>query len=202
VRKSRPTFLVIIVAIIFVVGLWLGNRLPGLFGSSKQIYSSVTLLEQVRTLSQLVTVEFNTATVVVAEDVKWYGESRVILQACGVVKAGIDLSQIRTNDIVVQTNQVIIRLPSAQITDCYLDDAQTKVIDRTTGLWRTFDKNLEQVTRKNAVDDIRRDARNRGILKKADEQARVLLANLFHQLGFTNIVFQPQITVPAPGQPQ
>jgi hypothetical protein len=39
-------------------------------------------------------------------------------------------------------------------------------------LLRSFDKDLEQNARKQAVEDINRAARNGGILKDADERAR------------------------------
>ena len=72
-------------------------------------------------------------------------------------------------------------MPPPRVTDAYLDEKQTRVIERTTGLLRVFDKDLEQTARQNAVDDIRRSARNSGILKDADERARSQLKNLFHQ---------------------
>ena len=76
-----------------------------------------------------------------------------------------------------------IKLPAAQIMDCYLDDKQTQVIERSTGLLRTFDKDLEQTARKIAVDDVRRGARAAGILKDADERAQAQVGKLFQQMG-------------------
>ncbi len=201
--KSRSTFLIVVIAAIFIVGVWLGNRLPGLlFGSSRKVYSSATLLQQVKPLAQLVTVQFTLQKYVEQADVKWYGENRVMLLAYGVVTAGIDLKQLQDKDIEVNGTNLIVHLPPAQIMDAHLDDSETRVIDRTTGVWRSPDKDLEQETRKIAVDDIRRDARNHGILKKADEQARALLANLFHQLGFTNIEFRPQLSLHLDAKPE
>lgn len=191
-RKSRSIFSIIAVAVIFIGGLWLGNRLPNGLNSTRKIYSSATLLQEIKPLSQLVTVQFIVQKYVEQVDAKWYGDNRVLLLAHGVVTAGIDLKQLRDKDIEVAGTNVIVHLPPAQILDAHLDDKETRVVDRTTGVWRTFDKDLEQETRKLAVDDIRRDARNHGILQKADEQARVLLANLFHQLGFTKIEFSSQ----------
>ncbi len=170
----------------------MGIKLPGIlpFHSSIRSYSTATLLQQVQTLSQLVTIKYVIERVEVLEDVKWYGENRVLLLAHGIVEAGIDLSRIQPKDIQVNENKVTIHLPPAQIMNAYLDDKQTKVIDRTTGLFRTFDKSLEQTSRQNAVDDIQRAARTSGILKDAEERAKGQLSNLFHQLGFTQIEFR------------
>jgi hypothetical protein len=139
----------------------------------------------VQTLSQLVTVKYVLEKVVVMEDVKWFGESRVLLVANGVVKAGVDFSLLKAEDVRVTDKTIALRLPAAQITDAYLDDRQTRVVERTTGLLRTFDKDLEQTARLMAVDDIRRGARSAGILKDADDRARAQVQNLFEQMGLT-----------------
>ncbi|MDB6125508.1 MAG: hypothetical protein JWQ71_4501, partial [Pedosphaera sp.] len=72
----------------------------------------------------------------------------------------------------------------------YLDDKQTQVVERKTGLLRAFDKDLEQNARRQAVDDLNRAARNSGILKDADERARLQLINLFRVLGYSEVEFR------------
>ena len=52
---------------------------------------------------------------------------------------------------------------------------------------RTFDKDLEQVARQNAVDDLGRSARTIGILKDAEDRARDQLQVLFLQMGFEKV---------------
>ncbi|MPN51458.1 hypothetical protein SDC9_199104 [bioreactor metagenome] len=64
------------------------------------------------------------------------------------------------------------------------------MVERTTGLLRVFDKDLEQTARQQAVDDIRRAARNAGIQKEADKRARLQLEVLFRQMGFTEVEFK------------
>ena len=63
------------------------------------------------------------------------------------------------------------------------------MIERTTGLLRYFDKDLEQKARKNAVEDIQHAARDGGILKDADVRARAQLTLLLKQLGFESVEF-------------
>ena len=107
----------------------------------------------------------------------------MLLVAHGIVKAGVDFDKVKLEDVQLAGKKVTIALPSAQITDCYLDDGQTQVVERTTGVLRSFDKDLEQTARKIAVDDIRRAARTAGILKDADERARAQLEKMFQQMG-------------------
>jgi hypothetical protein len=118
------------------------------------------------------------------------GDNKVMLLAQGVVKAGIDLKKITPADVAVSGRSLTITLPKPQITDAYLDDAQTKVLERTTGFLRSLDKDLEQTTRQYAVDDIRRAARESGILNDASERARTELRTFFQQAGFEPVEFR------------
>jgi hypothetical protein len=182
---------VLALAIMFGVGTFLGVLLPRVLGlgSGTRMYNTATLLRQVQTLSQLVTVQYVMEKVVVAEDVKWFGENRVLMVAHGIVKAGIDLSRLEPGDLKVSGKAIVIKLPPPQITDTYLDDKETRIIERSTGLLRAFDKDLEQSVRQNAVADINRAARNGGILKDAETRARAQLTNLFRQMGFEKVEF-------------
>lgn len=151
--------------------------------------NTASVVRQVQTLSDLVTVKYVMEKVVVLEDVKWYGENRVLMVAHGVVKAGLPLSEIQESDVKISGQRVEIRLPRARIFDAYLNDQQTQIIERSTGLLRQFDKDLEQTARKQAVDDIRRAARTSGILSDASERGRTQLELLLRQLGFNDVRF-------------
>lgn len=195
-KKQHVIAGAILLVMVLGVGLWLGSVMPSwlrILPSGGSPFGTSTVLRQVQTLSQLVTVKYVMEKVVVLEDVKWYpgGESRVLMLAHGIVKAGVDLGQIKPEDLSVTGKKVSIRLPPAQITDMYLDDRQTRIIERTTGLLRAFDKDLEQTARQHAVTDIRRAARTAGILKDADERAKAQLTSLFQQMGFEVVEFVP-----------
>ena len=191
---KRRALLAIAGLMLLCLGLWLGFYVPRLIGvvSTRRSYNTSTILQQVRTISELVTVQYVMEKVVILEDVKWIaglGESRVLLLAHGIVKAGVDLGQLGPNDITVSGNKITVKLPPTKITEAYLDETQTRVIERTTGLLRTFDKDLEQNARVQAVGDIRRGARTSGILKDADQRAQAQLTALFKQLGFEEVTF-------------
>ena len=192
--KLRLTMMALILVILFGFGLALGIFLPRLAGftGTPKGYNTVTVLQQVQALSELVTVQYVMEKVIVMEDVKWFGENRVLLVAHGIVKAGVDLSQLTPDDLQVSGKRIAVNLPPAQVLDAYLDDKQTRIVERTTGLLRVFDKNLEQTARQNAIDDIRRAARISGIVKDAGERARTQLTRLFRQLGFEEVEFRSQ----------
>ena len=172
------------VALAVPTALWLNH------GGGRFFWNTTSVIHEVQSLSDLVTVKYVMNKVVVLEDVKWYGENRVLLLAQGVVKAGIDLKRLKPEDVDIAGKKIFLRLPPAEVTDAYLDDAASQVIDHTTGLLRAFDKNLEQSARQNAVDDIKRAARNAGILAEADKRGREELANFFKRAGFATVEFR------------
>ncbi|MEP6663492.1 MAG: DUF4230 domain-containing protein [Verrucomicrobiota bacterium] len=189
---KRLGIVVVMVAVLFGGGLFLGFIVPHLRQQPApvQIQNTATLLKQVQTISELSTVKYIFEKLVVLDDVKWYGDNRVTLVAHGVVKAGIDFKKLGTNDMVVSEKKISLKLPSPFITDAYLDDKRTRVLERNTGLMRNFDRDLEQNARRQAVNELKGAALENGIIKDADERARALLENLFHQLGFTEVEFR------------
>jgi len=185
--------------VVFVLGLVIGIGFPrwaGWSGPAPKVYNTATVLKQVQTLSQLVTVKYVMEKVEVLSDPPqnilrqfWFDDTHVVLVAHGIIKAGVDLAQLKPADLRVAGKQITINLPPAQITDAYLDEHLTQVVERSTGFLRSFNKDLEQTARQNAVDDIRRAARHSGILKDAEERARAQLTHLCRQLGFEEIEF-------------
>lgn len=195
--KARRATLVLAMAVLFLAGLYFGWKLPRWFagGGPRRMYDTPMLLRQVQSLSELVTVKYVMEKVEVWDDPPpavlslFAGDNRILLLAQGTVKAGIDLSQLKPSDIQVHGQTVTIKLPPAQVTDCYLNDKETRVIERTTGLFRSFDKDLEQKIRNMVLQDMRADALRGGIRTEADERARKQLANLFNMMGFEKVEF-------------
>jgi hypothetical protein len=180
--------LLLILGLGLMVGLGVGRVISA--GGRVRSYTTSTLLTQIQGLAQLVTVKYIMEKVVVAEDVKVYGESRVLLVAHGIIKAGVDLSKLKPEDIEISGKKVVLRLPSAVITDAYLDEQKTQVLEHSTGLLRLFNKDLQQDARRQGLDEIRRAARNSGIVEDANERARLQFTIMFRQMGFEEVEFR------------
>jgi hypothetical protein len=196
--KHRLANIALLLALVFGFGLVIGIIFPRWAGmkSTPKSYNSATLLQQVQTLSQLVTVKYVLERIEVLEDppqnvLRTFlpDDTHVTLIAHGIVKAGVDLGQIRSDNLRIFGKKIYVVLPMAQITDAYLDEKLTQVVERNTGFLRTFNKDLEQTARQHAIDNIRRAARSSGILKDAEERACAQLVHLFKQLGFEEIEF-------------
>jgi hypothetical protein len=205
-NNRRATNFLLVVAL-FLIGIYLGARFPRFFrrAGATRVYDTPVLLQQVQTLSDLVTVKYVVQKVEVWDDPPSgllsqfvAGDNRILLLAQGVVKAGVELGKLKPDDLKIQGKTIWIRLPPARVTDAYLDDNETKIIERSTGFLRSFDKDLEQNIRRTAVQDMRSSASRGGILRDADERARTQLASFFNLMGFEKVEFQLS-GVPAPG---
>ncbi len=181
---TATALLAMAVYLTFTVAQWAKR------GAGLHLLDTASVVHEIQPLAELVTVKYVMDKVVVLEDVKWYGENRVLLLAHGVVKAGIDLKRLSPDDVKISGKKISLRLPVPQITDAYLDDKASQVIDHSTGLLRAFDKDLEQAARQNAVDDIARAARRGGILDDANKRARTEIETLLKRAGFETVEFR------------
>jgi hypothetical protein len=191
-KRLKRAVIVLLAVALFGLGIYCGVKLSPRFGpgSGIKVRTSVSLLQRVQTLSELVTVKYVIQQAERLQDVKWYGENDIVILAYGIVKAGIDFRRMKPEDLQVDGNCIRVTLPPAQVTDAYLDDSQTRVIDRKTGLLRSFDKDLEQSVRQTAVEDIRLGALRGGIRQDAEERARAQVTSLLGQLGFETVEIQ------------
>ncbi len=206
-RRVKQIFWVLAVAFVFIAGAWFGIKLTRLLspGTGIQELNTPVVIQQVQTLSDLVTVKYVMEKVEIVNSPPAsmlgqlvQGENRVLLLAHGIVKAGVDLKRIRPEDVRISGKKITLRLPPPQITDAYLDEHQTQVIDWEKGFLRDFEKGLETAARQNAVDDISRAARKAGILKDANDRARLELAVFLNQAGFEQVEFVDQNPIGTP----
>ena len=215
-QRGWTLFWVVALLALFSAGLLLGvvgahwlRRPAGL-----QVIGTATIVQRVQTLADLVTVKYVLEKVVILEAPPQstlgeyiQGDNRVLLLAHGIVKAGVNLKDISAADVEISGKNIRVRLPEAHITDCYLDEQKTQVIDWKLGFLRAFDKDLEQTARRQAVEDIRSGALATGILHDASERAQWQLAAFLHAAGYDQVEFfgdgvGKPVVAPKDGGPQ
>jgi hypothetical protein len=119
-----------------------------------------------------------------------FAGDELTLLAVGDVIAGIDLSRLSTGDIVVDGKTAVVRLPPAQLLVTRLDNRQSRVISRKTGMFRKADIQLEGRARAMAEERVRDEALRRGILQIASSSAEERLAVLIRSFGFESVRFE------------
>jgi hypothetical protein len=168
--------------------------------STPKFANTATVVLQIQSLSELVTVKYVLEKVIVAESPKTTTlenllpgqDDRLVLLAHGIVKAGVDLSKLKPEDIEVTGEKIRVRLPPAYVTDGYLDENATQVLDRQTGLLRKSDRKLEQQARQEAQTQIARAARQNNIEREANERAAQQLTLFLKTFGYKEVEVVPR----------
>jgi hypothetical protein len=179
-------------------------RLPGSLAATALPAATPTIVArppavlQVRAISDLATAQSLLSTVVEAEKAR-IGDvvyERLVLIACGRVKAGIDLSALADGDVVVSDDgkTVRVRLPQAQLLDVYLIDdstqpCTTKVYDRTNLLLLPPTAELESQAREQALQAIRETAVQSGVLSDARRNAEIAIERILLNAGYERVEF-------------
>jgi hypothetical protein len=154
----------------------------------------VTIINQIRPLARLETIQYTVEKVITAEVGQdsvaplLFGD-RLLFVGHGYVTAGIDLKNISSQDLVIEEGMIKVTLPEAEIFDATLDNDKSYVYDRETGLLTHGDINLETTARQAAEDQIRQAALDDGILAQAQVNAETFMESLLNKLGYPQVAF-------------
>jgi len=150
-----------------------------------------TVVRSVQNLSRLETASYTIEKVITAESGEgpfgFLFRDRLLLVAQGEVIAGVDLSRISEEDIRIEGSTVIVKVPASEIFVATLDNDNTYVYDRQTGLLgQQID--LETLARREAEDAILQAALEDGILDLAQHNAEIYVSGLLEALGFEDVI--------------
>jgi hypothetical protein len=157
--------------------------------------SSPTVVDKIRQLSRLETVDYSMDKIVGGERQSAYlpdflvGD-KLLLVAHGEVIAGVDLGQLKPSDVSVKGDAVKVVLPPPELLSTRIDNSRTRIYSRTTGLFANADPNLESEVRLTAEQQITQAALSDGILDKARQNARTSVTALLNGLGFHTVDVQ------------
>jgi hypothetical protein len=153
----------------------------------------VTIINQIRPLARLETIQYTIEKVITAEIgqnalAPLFGD-RLLFVGHGYVIAGVDLSKIRSEDVSYEDGILVINLPKGEVFVATLDNNQSYVYDRETGLLTHGDTNLETTARQAAENQIKQAALEDGILEQAQTNAEIYLESLLNELGYSEVSF-------------
>jgi Protein of unknown function (DUF4230) len=157
--------------------------------------SSPSIVEKIRQLSRLETVNYSIDRVVEGDKANPYLPNflvgdKLLLVAHGEVIAGVDLAELKESDVIVNGDTVNVRLPQPQILTSRIDNSRTRVYARNTGLLVPPDPNLEGQVRQAAEQQFIQAAMADGILDKARQNARTSVTALLRAVGFQHVDVQ------------
>ena len=147
----------------------------------------VILQSEINDIAELVTIEYNYTNMAKYENHnEFYGvkipftTNKFIITYDGIIKAGIDMSEVTVEKN--EENKLVVRLPKARILAHSIDFDTMQVMDETYSLFNkleitdysSFTADEKQTTESKAL--------SKGILEKAEENARIYLENFIHSL--------------------
>jgi hypothetical protein len=202
--EKRPFLTLSVVVLLSIAGLgtWLVWRATHAVEEATSLTAKEeeadlgSVVTRVRSLSRLETASMHVVNVSTVKQTynlvpNAFGGDEITFFAAGDVIAGIDLSAIQQRDVWREADgTLVMRLPPPQILVSRIDNRESHVIARKTGVFRRADQGLEGRARQYAEQQIRREAMQKNILGQAQEGAEAKLAPLLHTLGFAKVRFE------------
>lgn len=144
------------------------------------------VVSQVQGVSELTTAVFTMESIVPTQQDRKLGNLTVgttslLYIAQGEVRAGVDLSAITPDDVVVNEDSVIVKLPPAKILDHKLDVANSKVYDYDRGflnLGPDVAPQLQTLAQQKTLEKVVNAACEQGILDQARDRAEITVTEL------------------------
>lgn len=160
----------------------------------------ITIIHDIRTLARLETIQYTIEKVITAEigqgELGFLFGDRLLFVAHGVVIAGVDFEKLTSQDLWLEDQVLYVRLPEPEVFIATLDNENSYVYDRETGILTHGNVNLETEARQAAETEILNSALDDGILNQARQNAENYLLRLLNSLGYWQVIFIDSISTP------
>ena len=186
IYKTMLLMLIVIIATISVTFI-VTNKFH-----EQELYSASGVLEQVKDISELNTVEMYFNEIIDFKNAKLFNnfqipftEKSFIFTVKSKVKAGVDLSSIDEGDIAISGKSLLIQLPNPTITSKEI--LSYKVYDEKNGLFNEVTTEDTLKALELFEKDMEEQALSSGIIEKSKENTEHIIRNLFLSYGFESI---------------
>jgi Protein of unknown function (DUF4230) len=144
-----------------------------------------------REMNELATADYTITKVVKASDNKsWFkmGDRKILLSCSGNIKAGVDLSSLKEENIVIKDKSIILSIEAAKIITLSIPPEKIKLEYEKVGFWRDKFSNAEQNELMiQAENQIKAVADSIGIIKSAESNAKQFIGSFLKRLGYNSV---------------
>ena len=188
-KKIYKTMLLMLIVILATISVtfFVTNKFH-----EQELYSASGVLEQVKDISELNTVEMYFNEIIDFKNAKLFNnfqipftEKSFIFTVKSKVKAGVDLSSIDEGDIAISGKSLLIKLPNPKITSKEI--LSYKVYDEKNGLFNEVTTEDTLKALELFEKDMEEQALGSGIIEKSKENTELIIRNLFLSYGFESI---------------
>lgn len=161
------------------------------FFNCEDVPNKQKIEKQIQNLQELGTSEYILNKIIIAEDNQWYtiGDKKVIITMKASLKAGVDFSKIKIQNID-NKNSITLKMPKSKIILLDIKPEDIKYNFFKVSLTRANFSNKElndiQIL---GEKNIRKKISDLEILKEANENAKLFLKNWLQSFGFKKINF-------------
>jgi len=159
--------------------------------SCKDKRQPVNEVLSLKELNELVTVEYVVSKIIKAnDDQTWYkpGDRKILMTCEATLKAGIDFSAIRPDNISVTDKDIRLVLPRATLFSVSIPPENIKVAYEEVGVFRSrFSPAERDALATQAQQQIVQSADSLGILAAAEANASLFVSNFLKKLGYRQI---------------
>ncbi len=147
-------------------------------------------------MSDLVTVEYVVTKIIKANDNKtWYkaGDRKILMSCRAYLKAGIDLSAIKEENIQADGKSISIQIPPAKLISLNMPPEDIIVEYQEIDLFRSpFKAGERDALSAQAETQIRSSTEAMGILQAANANAKNLITGFLKRAGYTSVIITTQ----------
>jgi hypothetical protein len=156
----------------------------------------ITIIHAIQPLARLETIQYSVEKVITGETgqglFKTFVGDKLLFIAHGTVIAGVDLSKLSLDHIQERDGGLVLSLPEPEIFIASLDNEQSYIYDRQTGIFTKGNPQLETEVRRAAEKEIEAAALQDGILQLAKQNAITFLTNFLRDLGYDHVIVEQQ----------
>jgi len=203
---------VVLIALLFGVGvLRSGTRffegLNGMFNAPQpkpQVDVRSLIVSQVRGASELTTAVFTMEAVVPTRQDRnlggyTLGTTTLLYIAYGEVRAGIDLQDLKPDDVQIVNNTIQLKLPPPRILDSKIDVNRSTVYDYDRGflsLGPDVAPQLQMLAQRETLKKIVTAACSNGVLAQANDRSQLVVEKLLNTAGYKQVEVKTQSPLP------
>jgi len=150
------------------------------------VENSIPIVEKIRNIQELSTTVQTMETIVPTSASRKLGDlplatTKLLYIARGEIKAGVDLSELTSADIIVTANSIEVNLPAAKILDSKIDVNNSRVYDYDRGflnLGPDVAPQLQALAQRKTLTQMVDTACNEDILQQANLRAKEAIVQL------------------------
>jgi hypothetical protein len=203
---------VVLIALLFGVGvLRSGTRffegLNAMFNApppKPEVDVRSVIVSQVRGASELTTAVFTMEAVVPTRQDRnlggyTLGTTTLLYIAYGEVRAGIDLQDLKPDDVQIVNNTIQLKLPPPRILDSKIDVNRSTVYDYDRGflsLGPDVAPQLQMLAQRETLKKIVTAACSNGVLAQANDRSQLVVEKLLNTAGYKQVEVKTQSPLP------